>query len=476
MTPTSEQTELPQAEFRPERRLPRIWLIPLLAVLLAAWLGYRSWLMRGLVITVQLDQGHGLQTGDDVRYHGTVVGHVRSVDLADDLDGVIVTAALQSQTSRLARAGSRFWVVRPQLGVTGVAGLETVVGPRYLAMLPGDGPRQRRFVGLSDAPIVASIDPGDLEIVLQAARRSSVRPGTPLLYRQVPVGTVLSVGLTSDGGGVEARVHIRKAYTQLIRAGTRFWNVGGLEAELGISGVSVHFESLEALLAGGIALATPPQAGEVVRTGHRFSLEVEPPDDWLEWEPLVVIGSSFLPPGAVIPTPMRAVIGWEQGRWLKSERSRRGWVLQTEGGLLGPADLLQADESVDRESVVLEVAGGTIPLTTAPVWTDGRLALLDARVTGAPWPAIRQRPAQDPEDCLAVADPAATPLPLSAARLTLKDEVWLIDPAVSVDEAWHGACVLARTDGLLVGVILVKEEGASVALLAGLESSRGPQP
>ena len=468
MTSSEKQPEIPQAVLRPEHRISWIWLVPLLAVVLAGWLGYRAWLSRGLVITVQFDEGHGLQPGDDIRYHGITVGRVRSVDLARDLDGVVVNAALHLQAPRLARAGTRIWVVRPQLDVTGVAGLETLVGPRYLAMLPGDGRRQRTFFGLAEPPIVESIQPGDLEIILEAPQRAGVRPGAPVLYRQVPVGTVLSVGLTSDGGAVEARVHIQKAYAQLIRPETRFWNVGGFEARLGLRGVSIAMESVEALVAGGVALATPPDAGEVVRTGHRFPLEAEPEDKWLEWEPLAVIGSSLLPPGAVMPSPMRAVIGWKTGRWIKSERSRRGWVLQTERGLLGPLDLLQVTDKADRESVVLEVAGRTIPLTSAPTWTDGRLALLDVQITKSPWPSTRRRSPEQPEDCLAVGDPAATPLPLAAARLTPDHEEnhsWLIDPAVSIDEAWHGAAVLARSDGHVVGLILIEDDTTRVALL-----------
>lgn len=465
MTPSDKRPEVPQAALRPERRLSWAWLVPLLAAALAGWLGYRAWLVRGVTITVQLDRGHGLHPGDDVRYRGIAVGQVRSVELAADIEGVVVTAALHPQGSLLARGGTRIWVVRPQLDVTGVAGLETLVGPRYLALLPGDGPPQRRFFGLSEPPIVESIGPGDLEIVLEAPQQRGVRPGAPVLYRQVPIGTVLSVGLSSDGGAVETRVYIRKAYVQLIRPETRFWKVGGLGAELGIRGISMEIESLEALLVGGVGLATPPRAGEVVRTGHRFQLEPEPEDEWLEWAPLTVIGSPLLPPGAPMPTPMRAVVDWKEGRWIKSERSRRGWLLQTESGLLGPRDLLQVADEVDRESVVLEVAGRTIPLTSQPVWTDGRLALLDVEVTKSRWPSALSRAAGQPEDSLAIGDPAATPLPLSAVRLTPDGPSWLIDPAVSVDETWHGASVLARDDGRLIGLLLIEEDVARVALL-----------
>ena len=38
--------------------------------------------------------------------------------------------------------------------------------------------------------------------------RSGLRPGAPVLYRQVRIGTVLSVGLTSDGGIFTSKPYI----------------------------------------------------------------------------------------------------------------------------------------------------------------------------------------------------------------------------------------------------------------------------
>lgn len=465
VTENSTRTELPLAAIRPQRKVSWLLLIPLAASILAGWIGYRSWVMRGVPVTVMLDQGHGLEPGADVRYNGIAVGEVRSVELSPDAEGVVVRAALRQQARHLARAGARFWVVRPQLGVTGFAGLETVVGPRYLAMLPGDGPLRRHFLGLSDPPIVGFVEPGDLEIVLQAPRRGGLRPGAVVTYRQVPVGTVLSVGLASDASAVEARVHVRKAYTQLIRERTRFWNVGGFEARLGIKGLSLQMESVESLLGGGVALATPPDAGEVVHTGHRFSLYAKPKSDWLQWQPVLVLGSTFLPPGSPLPAPMRAVSSWQEGRWLKSLNSLRGWVLQLENGLLGPADLLHHGQDRSEESSGVEVAGRPLVLTEAPVWSADGLALIDAHVTRLAWPNALQRLANEPEDCIAIGDASATPLPLAAARLKRNGRSWRIDPIVSIDPNWHGAAVLSRSDGKLIGLLLIERDIARVALL-----------
>jgi hypothetical protein len=447
------------------------WFVPLLALALVFGLGYRAWSMRGLIVTVQLDDGHGLKPGDEVRFRGIAVGQVRDVELLPDLETVVVTLSVNSQAARIARAGSRFWVVRPELGLDRIAGLETIVGPRYMAVLPGEGERQDRFVGLSAPPPVDRIDPGDLEVVIEAPQRSGLRVGGPVLYRQIRVGTILSVGLASDAGSVEARIHVTRPYAQLIRPQTRFWPVHGVRTEVGLTGFSMELESIETLLAGGVALATPPDAGAPVRTGHRFELEDEPEASWLQWQPMVAVGSGQLPGGTILPSPLRATIGWRDG-WIifKGDRSRRGWVVQTSSGLLGPRDLLEADPEADEGSSLLEVAGRSVPLPATSRWSDGRLTLLEQRVSDRVWPASRIRSPGDPEDCVAVADLGAGPLPLSASRLRVEDGVWRVDAAMTVDRSWHGACVVARGDGMLVGLLLIEEaDRVSIALLPSPE-------
>ena len=466
MTPeTGQSPNVPTAIVKPQRRISWAWIVPVLAAVAAGWLGVRAWSDRGVVVTVLLDEGHGIKPGDAVRYRGVTVGQVRAVELDGDSGGLRVTAGLRSEADNLARAGSRFWVVRPQFELSRIAGIETIVGPRYLTVLPGHGPRQRHFVGLADPPVVETIEPGSLEIILTASEKRGLRRGAPVTYRQVRVGSVLSVGLTSDGGAVEARLHIDRAYVQLIRPATRFWVLGGLEASVGLTGVNVKIDTIETVLTGGVALATPPGAGEVVRTGHRFALASDPPGGWLDWQPLVVIGSDLLPLGAPLPAPLRATIGWKQGMLISRRRSRQGWVLQTDAGLLGPTDLLVPDVEADQETTVLEVAGTVVPLGEPPMLNAGGVAVLEVRLRGPSWPADRLRRGGPPEDCLAVGDPTAPPLPLAAARLTAAADGWDVDPSVSLDESWHGAAVVGRADGRLVGLLLVNDGTGRVALL-----------
>lgn len=468
------------AVLKPQRRFSFVWIIPLLALALAGWLTWRAWTMRGLGVMVTLPDGHGLKAGDEVRYRGITVGRVDAVTLSPDMSGVIIHTRLTSQADMLARAGTRFWVVRPQLHLTRIQGLETIIGPRFLAALPAppqsnsnatSAKRQRTFVGVDEPPIIESTNPGDLEIVLQSSQRGSLHPGAPVTYRQTRVGTVLSVGLAGDGGSIESRLIILQPFIGLIRPNTKFWDSGGLQAHVGLTGVTIDIDSAEALLTGGVALATPPPdqaGGDIVRTGHRYVMSPEPEEEWREWQPLVAIGSSLLPPGASPPSPMRATIGWKQGRLFTSSRSRHGWVLQTSDGLLGPSDLMKPGDSADADTVVLEVNGTIVPLTKSPAWEKNGLAMMPANASSVKWPMSRIRKAQEPEECLAIADPVAAPLPLAAAKLTpTGDAGWHVDEELTIDPSWHGAAVVSRTDGALVGLLLVTSRGEATVALVG---------
>ena len=88
---------VPQAVLKPARRLTLVMLVPLVAILLAGWLGYTAWISRGFIITVQLDHGHGIKTGHEVRHRGITVGEVRNVRLAEGFEGVIATVSLATQ-------------------------------------------------------------------------------------------------------------------------------------------------------------------------------------------------------------------------------------------------------------------------------------------------------------------------------------------------------------------------------------------
>ena len=452
----------PQAVPLPHKRafLPR--LLPLLALALAAWLAWQGWGERGPRIVVKAREGYGIKAGDALRYRGITVGEVRSVRLSEDLSEVRVEMELVPAAAAIARKGSRFWIVRPHLALDGVSGLETIVGARYLSVIPGapEGPSQHEFFALPEPPLLEELEEGGLEIRLEARARDGLLAGAPIRYRGQRVGTVLSVGLASDASHVDVRAWILPPYARLVHTDSVFWETGGIEADLDLlGGLRFELDSLQGLLVGGVAFATPDSSGEAAGMGHSFVLHEEAQDEWREWSPQLPVGHSLLPAGSTLPTPLRVALRWKSGRLWKRQRERFGWSLLLSDGLVGPENLLVPTGDEEHEET-LEVAGFELPLQSPLASAEGAARLgapLDESLSS--WPRTRVRTLSEQEDLLLVTDPALPPMALSAARLTGNLE---LDPTLSLGDSWHGAAVVARKDGMLVGILLV-EDGARIA-------------
>ena len=70
-----------------------------------------------------------------------------------------------------------------------------------------------------------------------------------------------------------------------VRTNTKFWSIGGIDLDVGFTGISLNVGPFTSLLKGGIQLATPNQLEDVAPAGYGFELEKEMDEDWLEWTP-----------------------------------------------------------------------------------------------------------------------------------------------------------------------------------------------
>ncbi|MBM7060216.1 MCE family protein [Pseudomonas sp. UL073] len=244
-------------------------------------------IQTGQEIQIRVDSGDGLNPGTPIRYKGLEVGKVESVEFSDDLQAVMLSARITKAANRIARAGTQFWVVKPELGLIRTANLETLVSGQYLQVQPdsGKGAVQTRFTALSDAP-TTSVREAGLSLVLSASRLGSVKIGVPVSFREITVGKVTGVELGKQADQVLIRVLIEPRYAPLVRSGTRFWNASGIDVNAGLfKGVKLRTESLESLLAGGVAFATPDNPGPAAKPGQTFVLFEEANEEWLTWAP-----------------------------------------------------------------------------------------------------------------------------------------------------------------------------------------------
>jgi paraquat-inducible protein B len=155
MTNLAEQRALPQATTRRSRRFSIIWIIPLVAVAIGAWLAWDTLSKEGPTIKISFESGEGLQAGQSqLKYKDIAFGTVKSLELSPDQTHVVVTVATTHQAEPLMTDGTIFWVVKPRLFAGNISGIETLLSGSYIGMLPAAqaGKSQRDFVSARTSP------------------------------------------------------------------------------------------------------------------------------------------------------------------------------------------------------------------------------------------------------------------------------------------------------------------------------------
>ena len=258
------------------RSLSPVWFVPVVALLIAAWLAFRAWQETGPQIVVVFDEAAGISVGKTlVRYRDVVVGQVKDIKLSDDFEKVSVHIEMDPDVDDLISKNTRFWVIAPRISLGGVSGLETLVSGVNIEMDPGEqGESRSTFVGLSEPPGVRSYEEGT-QYSLRAETLGALDIGSPIYHRQVRVGEVTGYKLLPEQSQVQVRIFIEAPYDELIYTNTKFWNVSGIGFELGAKGVKAKMESLVSVISGGLAFSTLPslnETQELAEAGSPFYL------------------------------------------------------------------------------------------------------------------------------------------------------------------------------------------------------------
>lgn len=260
-----ELKDIPEAVPEPRRRfsLQLVWLIPIVAAIIGGTLVVKTYLQKGPTITISFKTGDGLEAGKTkVKYKDVEVGLVKDVTIARDITHVIATVELKKEVTPYLVEDTKFWVVRPRISGGGITGLGTLMGGSYIGVDAGRSNKpQREFTGLEVAPVVAMDVPGS-RFQLHSADIGSLDIGSPVYFRRIQVGQVVSYELDKDGKGVTFKVFVAAPYDKYVRANTRFWNASGVDLTMDANGLKLDTQSLMSILIGGIAFQTLDESGE----------------------------------------------------------------------------------------------------------------------------------------------------------------------------------------------------------------------
>ncbi len=265
-----------QPEYRAAQRWNVVWVVPIIALLIGAWLIYKNVTSQGPVAYIRFETAEGIAEKKTlVLCRSVTVGVAKSVKLADDLKSVIVSIELRPDSGALLRQGTSFWVVKPRLSATEVSGLGTLIAGSHIELDPGniDGPQINHFDGL-EIPLTTNRSIPGRRLTLTAEKAGSLVIGSPVYYHGFEVGKIEGRLLDVKSQKVIFQAFVREEYSSLVRQNSRFWNTSGIDISAGADGFKVRTPSFQAMVAGGASFGVPEgvQAAEPATDGATFTL------------------------------------------------------------------------------------------------------------------------------------------------------------------------------------------------------------
>lgn len=251
-----------------------VWVIPVLALLVALGVAWKSYNDRGPLIIVEFANGSGISAGEtELKFRDVTVGLVEKVGFTKGLGKVTATIRVEKEVAPYIDNGAVFWIVRPEVTAQGITGLSTVLSGVHIEGSWDEqiGTFADRFQGASDPPLIRPGQEG-LEIAFRTVANGQLTDNAPILYKGIEVGRVGRAKIAPRGNYAIVEAIIFEEHRTLVNETTRFWDASGFSVNIGPAGAEIDFSSLATLIGGGVTFDTFVSGGGLVQDGTVFEI------------------------------------------------------------------------------------------------------------------------------------------------------------------------------------------------------------
>lgn len=248
--------QIPQIEESSQFNLiTSIWIVPFIALIIAGWLAYQYFADLGPEIKIIFPQNEGLIAGQSqVKFRNVPVGKVTKILITEDTKGVVVIVRMIKDAEPYMTERAKFWIVKPEVGISGVSGLDTLISGTYIDVFSEKGGTYKKeHIGLTQP--YRNIRGGDY-FLLSSLNGDNVVVGTPVYYKNLKVGQVEYLNLSLDNKSVDIIVFIDKKYVSYVHDDSKFWTQNMLSVDFSKGSLDVNIAPLHTMLQGGIVLSS----------------------------------------------------------------------------------------------------------------------------------------------------------------------------------------------------------------------------
>jgi len=268
-------TQIPEIEESNKfNYITSIWIVPIIALIIAGWLGYQHFAERGPEIKIVFPKNEGLVAGQSVvKFRNIPVGKVINIYVEEGTDGVVVTVRMNNKRSKpYLTEDARFWIVKPEVGLSGISGLDTLISGTYIDVYSKAGGKQfkEKFIGLTQ-PYRDAMQGEYFHLVSFDGQDVSV--GMPIYYKNIKVGQVEYLYLGLNNKSVDTIVFIDKQYAPLVHDDSKFWVKSMVNVDFSKGNLDVNIAPMNFMLQGGIVFSSSGEENNSsVKKGRVFPI------------------------------------------------------------------------------------------------------------------------------------------------------------------------------------------------------------
>ena len=240
----------------------------------------------GVRVYLRADNIDNLQEETGVFYHGVEIGTVSSHTLNSDKKSFDLELIISPQYRKLLNASSLFCHksgIELSAGLDGVelntGSLETILRGGISVETPDFDAEvklkksYKLYESHAQLRKAEYLSKEGIYLSLAAEKLGSLKEGSPLYYKQIKVGEVVSYQWDAQKQKVLISIFVIEAYAKEIHQDTLFYNASGFNAQLSMNGLEINTDSLESIMTGGISFYTPASLdAKPARSHEQFTL------------------------------------------------------------------------------------------------------------------------------------------------------------------------------------------------------------
>jgi len=251
-----------------------VWIIPIISLIVGGWLVYKYYSNLGPLITIKFKNSGGLEPKRSfVKFRDVKVGKVESVEILKGNEGVLVKVRMQKDIEPFLNDTTKFWIVKPEIGIDKIRGLDALLSGPYIQMYAKPKKFTKdKFIGLQEPPLDSAILNGKVyKLISNSSYGLSER--LPVYYKQLKVGMIRKINLKNNK--VYIYIVIWKKYDKYINNSTKFWNLKTVNVSLKKNYLNLSFPTFQELVFGGIEFETPFKTLKTKKEFKLYSSKVE---------------------------------------------------------------------------------------------------------------------------------------------------------------------------------------------------------